>query len=155
MQRSVPTKDYLFDRDISGLIVSKEQVTTIHPKWTLERALLVLTRKGLSSVPVINDEEQVEGVISKTHILDFMREQGNIDFAKLPDHTVEEAMDKNHQGIWENSIFSFAFEILINRSYIPIIDKQNRFVGILTRKVVMEEVMDYFREEFFAAKQEN
>jgi hypothetical protein len=47
-----------------------------------------------------------------------------------------------------NSIFSFAFEVLVNRSYIPIIDLKGQFVGILTRKVMMEKVIEYFQKEF-------
>lgn len=143
---------YLFEREITQLIIPKEKVVTIDPEWSLERALLVLTRRQTSSVPVINHLEQVEGVISKTNILDFMfnisRDKQSIDFSGLSQHRVKEAMDRNHQGIMANSIFSFAFEILVNRSYIPIINERNQFVGILTRKVLMEKVIEYFHQEY-------
>lgn len=143
---------YLFEREIAQLIIPKENVVTIDPEWSLERALLVLTRRQTSSVPVINHHEQVEGVISKTNILDFMlhisRDKQSIDFTGLSEHRVKEAMDRNHQGIMANSIFSFAFEILVNRSYIPIINERNQFVGILTRKVLMEKVIEYFHQEY-------
>ncbi|SEN71180.1 CBS domain-containing protein [Lihuaxuella thermophila] len=142
---------YLFSREITPLIIPKEQVVVIDPDWSLERALLVLTRKGTNSVPVINNEDQVEGVISKTDILDFMlrtSKDSKIDFTALAHYKVKEAMNKNHSGILANSIFSFAFEVLINRSYIPIIDIKGKFVGILTRKVMMEKVIEYFKEEY-------
>jgi CBS domain-containing protein len=142
---------YLFAREITPFIIPKEQVVVVEPDWSLERALLILTRKGTNSVPVINRDGQVEGVISKTDILDFMLKicQGNeFDFSLLRQHTVHEAMNKNHSGILANSIFSFAFEVLVNRSYIPIIDLKGKFVGILTRKVMMEQVIEYFKEEF-------
>ncbi|AUS07807.1 CBS domain-containing protein [Laceyella sacchari] len=142
---------YLFERKITPFIIPKEQVVVVDPDWSLERALLVLTRKGTNSVPVINKVGQVEGLISKTEILDFMFKisQGNeIDFSQLSKYKVQEAMNKNHSGILANSIFSFAFEVLINRSYIPIIDIKGMFVGILTRKVMMEQVIEYFKEEY-------
>lgn len=143
---------YLFAREISQLIIPKEDVVTIDPEWSLERALLVLTRRQTSSVPVINGHGQVEGIISKTSILDFMlhisRDSQEIDFSGLSEHQVKEAMDRNHQGIMANSIFSFAFEILVNRSYIPIINEKNQFVGILTRKGLMEKVIEYFQQEY-------
>ncbi|TCS97032.1 CBS domain-containing protein [Hazenella coriacea] len=142
---------YLFSREITPLIIPKEQVVVIDPDWSLERALLVLTRKGTNSVPVINQLGQVEGLIGKTEILDFMLRLGtgnDIDFSSLSKHKVYEAMDLNHSGILANSIFSFAFEVLVNRSYIPIIDIKGQFVGILTRKVMMEKVIEYFKEEY-------
>jgi CBS domain-containing protein len=142
---------YLFSREITPLIIPKEQVVVADPDWSLERALLVLTRKGTNSVPVINKDNQVEGLISKTEILDFMLKisDGNhMDFSLLGKHKVKEAMNKNHSGILANSIFSFAFEVLVNRSYIPIIDLKGQFVGILTRKVMMEKVIEYFQKEF-------
>ncbi|WP_124726572.1 CBS domain-containing protein [Staphylospora marina] len=144
--------EYLFSRKITPFIIPKENVVVVEPEWSLERALLVLTRKGTTSVPVISKDGKVEGVISKTDILDFMLQisQGTdeIDFSQLREHRVEEAMNKSHCGILANSIFSFAFEVLINRTYIPIIDLKGKFVGILTRKVMMEQVIEYFKEEF-------
>lgn len=144
--------DFLFSREITSLIIPKEQVVTIDPEWSLERALLILTRKQTSSVPVINAQGQVEGLISKTDILDFMlhisRNKDHFDFSGLSKHQVREAMNRNHQGIMANSIFSFAFEVLVDRSYIPIIDANKQFVGILTRKVLMEKVIEYFQEEY-------
>ncbi|SFI90366.1 CBS domain-containing protein [Thermoflavimicrobium dichotomicum] len=142
---------YLFSKEIAPFIIPKEQVVVVDPDWSLERALLVLTRKGTTSVPVINQEDEVEGIISKTDILDFLltkSRSGEIDFSQLRKHKVREAMNQTHGGILANSIFSFAFEVLVNRSYIPIIDVKNKFIGILTRKVMMEKVIEYFQEEY-------
>jgi CBS domain-containing protein len=144
---------FLFSKEIAPLVIPKEKVVTVSPDWTLERALLVLTRRGYSSVPVINDEGEVEGLISKTNILDFMMSKGDFNFHKLPHHRVYEAMNKNHSGIMANSIFSFAFEVLIDRPYIPIIDLKNKFLGILTRRVLMQKVTEYFQQEFWQAMQ--
>ncbi|WP_149453050.1 CBS domain-containing protein [Pasteuria penetrans] len=139
----------LFSREIAPLIIPKEKVVVMEPAWSLQRALLVLTRRGTNSVPVINTLGQVEGLISKTDILDcILPSNGNLDFASLEKLTVEEAMNVNHFGILPNSIFSFAFESLIHRSYVPIIDVRTQFLGILTRKVMMEKVIEYFRAEY-------
>ncbi|PTX59625.1 CBS domain-containing protein [Melghirimyces profundicolus] len=138
----------LFDREISSLIIPGEQVVTVHPDWTLERALLVLTRRGYASVPVINEEGKVDGVISKTNILDFMLNRNDFRFHRLDEFQVRDAMNQNHSGILPNSIFSFAFDVLLDRPYIPIIDLNNRFLGILTRRVLMEKVTEYFQQEF-------
>ncbi|MBA4544461.1 MULTISPECIES: CBS domain-containing protein [Thermoactinomyces] len=142
---------YLFSREITPFIIPKEKVVVVDPDWSLERALLVLTRKATNSVPVINQKGQIDGIISKTDILDFllkMEKKDTIDFSRLGKHKVKDAMDKNHSGILANSIFSFAFEVLVNRSYIPIIDLKGQFVGILTRKVMMEQVIEYFKKEY-------
>ncbi|MFC4077501.1 CBS domain-containing protein [Salinithrix halophila] len=139
---------HLFVQEIAPLVIPGDQVVTVRPDWTLERALLVLTRKGYASVPVIDGDGKVEGVISKTNILDYMLTRNDFDFAKLSQSQVREAMNKNHSGILANSIFSFAFDVLIDRPYISIIDIHNRFEGILTRKVLMEKVTEYFQHEF-------
>jgi CBS domain-containing protein len=147
----MPKQDHhsrLFSDDISALIIPKEKVVTVELDWTLERALLVLTRKGYASVPVIDPKGRVEGVISKTNILDFMLTRDDFQFAKLSQFWVRDAMNQNHSGILPNSIFSFAFEVLIDRPYIPVIDTESRFLGILTRKILMEKVTEYFQQEF-------
>lgn len=141
---------FLFSEEIAPLIIPKEQVVVVHPDWPLDRALLVLTRKATNSVPVINEENQVEGLISKTDILDFILNVSGdtLDFSQLKQYKVNEVMNKNHSGILANSIFSFAFDVLINRSYIPIVNLRGEFVGILTRKVIMEKVTQFFQREF-------
>lgn len=143
----------LFVKEITSLIIPKDQVVIVEPDWSLERALLILTRKATNSVPVINGLNQVEGVISKTDILDFILKlnETNVDFTGLEKYQVKDAMNKNHSGILANSIFSFAFEVLINRSYIPIIDLKGQFVGILTRKVMMQKVIEFFQQESLQA----
>ncbi|SFS32411.1 CBS domain-containing protein [Marininema halotolerans] len=138
----------LFDEEISPLVIAANQVVVVEPDWTLERALLVLTRKGYASVPVIDREGKVEGVVSKTNILDYMLTRNDFQFAKLSQSQVKNVMNQNHSGILANSIFSFAFDVLIDRPYIPIIDLENRFEGILTRKVLMEKVTEYFQRKF-------
>jgi CBS domain-containing protein len=138
-------KDFMA-REIRHLIISKDSIVTVHPDWTLERALLRLTRSGYSSVPVINSENQVEGLISKTLILDFMSENQNINYNDLPLFQVHQAMNKNYMGIWENTPLSFALELMIDRSYVPIIDQKNMFVGILTRQAVLSEILHYLSE---------
>jgi len=158
MQNREKARSLLFSKEITPFIIPKEQVVVVEPEWSLERALLILTRKGTNSVPVINCAGQVEGVISKTDILDFLlkiSKENEIDFSRLSKHAVQEAMNKNHSGILANSIFSFAFEVLINRSYIPIIDLKGQFVGILTRKVMMEQVIQFFKEEYMSALADN
>jgi CBS-domain-containing membrane protein len=141
---------FLFSKEIAPLIIPKNDVTVVQPDWSLERALLILTRKGVNSVPVINAYYQVDGVISKTDILDFIinLNENEIDFSELRKYKVKDAMNKNHSGILANSIFSFAYEVLIHRSYIPIIDLKGQFVGILTRRILMEKVIEYFQEEY-------
>lgn len=144
-------ENYLFVREITPFIIPKEQVVVVDPDWSLERALLVMTRKLTTSVPVINSEGYIEGLISKTGILEFMMQKntGNhLDFTGLDEYKVREVMNRNHSGILANSIFSFAFEVMMTRSYIPIIDAKNQFVGILTRRVLMEQVVEYFKHEY-------
>ncbi|SDW45973.1 CBS domain-containing protein [Marininema mesophilum] len=138
----------LFDEEISSLVIPANQVIVVEPDWTLERALIVLTRKGYASVPVIDSEGKVEGVVSKTHILDYMLTRNDFQFAKLSHSQVKDVMNQNHSGILANSIFSFAFDVLIDRPYIPVIDLENRFEGILTRKVLMEKVTEDFQQKF-------
>ncbi|MBD1373814.1 CBS domain-containing protein [Hazenella sp. IB182357] len=147
--------EFLFSRTITPLIIPKEKVVVVYPQWSLERALLVLTRQGTNSVPVINDSDQVEGLISKTDILDFLmkKSQGDddFDFTGIANYKVSDALNPIHTGILADSIFSFAFEVLVNQSYVPIIDIKGKFVGILTRKVMMEKVIEFFKEEYLQA----
>ncbi|MEW9667407.1 CBS domain-containing protein [Ammoniphilus sp. 3BR4] len=139
-------KKQFMSQEIRSLVLHKDKIVTMHPDWTLERALVKLTRSGYTSVPVINSQNQVEGLISKTLILDFMSENQNINYNDLPNYFVHQAMNRNYMGIWENTPLSFALELMIDRAYVPIIDKTNVFMGILTRQAVLQKILNYFSE---------
>ena len=98
---------------------------------------------------MIDDDWKVEGVISKTNILDLMLNRSHFRLDRLGSFHVRDAINENHSGILSNSIFSFAFDVLLDRPYIPVIDLDNRFIGILTRRVLMEKVTEFFQQEFF------
>lgn len=140
------TKKEFMAQDIKCLYLKKESIVTVQPDWTLERAMLKLIRSGYSSVPVINSNNQVEGLISKTLILDFMRENQHIKYNDLPNYYVHQAMNKNYMGIWENTPLSFALELMITLPYVPIIDQKNIFLGILTRQAVLQEILKYLSD---------
>lgn len=139
-------KKQFMSQDIRDLVLQKDKIITMHPDWTLERALIKLIRSGYTSVPVINSQDQVEGLISKTLILDFMTENQNINYNDLPNYFVHQAMNRNYMGIWENTPLSFALELMIDRPYVPIIDQTNTFIGILTRQAVLQKILAYLSE---------
>ncbi|HJV46566.1 MAG TPA: CBS domain-containing protein [Bacillota bacterium] len=143
MSTSELSKKEFMSSEIRALILPASSIVTADPNWTLERALLKLTRSGYTSVPVINENNQVEGLISKTLILDFMSENQHIKYNDLPKFKVHEAMNKNYMGIWSNTPLSFALELMIDRSYVPIIDEKNTFIGILTRQAVLQQILKY------------
>lgn len=140
------SKKEFMSQEIRTLILPKEKIITVDPNWTLERAMLKLIRSGYTSVPVINADNQVEGLIDKTLILDFMSENQNIKYNDLPKFYVYQAMNKNYMGIWANTPLSFALELMIERSYVPIIDEKNTFIGILTRQSVLQLILNYLSQ---------
>lgn len=138
----------------AGDIMTKE-VVTVRRETPLQEVAEVMTEKGVSGVPVIEEDRSVAGVISEKDFLSHMgakdtktfmgvvaeclRGKGCValsirakraeDIMSTPPITVDE--DSSLKDI--TGLFS---EREVNR--VPVIDKKNRLIGIVSREDVIE-----------------
>lgn len=131
---------------IHDLILSSDKVAHVQVGNPLEHALLVLIKTGYSAIPVLDSSYHLQGLISKTLILDFTLGLERIEFEKLDDHFVEEIMDTDVPCIGENEDFLKALKLTIDHNFLCVVDQDNYFVGILPRSAILKFLNHYLRQ---------
>lgn len=134
---------HLLDLPISDFIISSEKVAHVQSGNSAEHALLVLTKTGYSSIPVLDIKYRLIGLLSTKMITESILGLERIEYEKLEHIKVDEVMEKNVAYVKNTDTFRKALDLVINHAFICVIDEDGTFVGILTRRVILKQLKKY------------
>lgn len=139
---TVNHKDFLF-MPIADYIISSEKVAHVQVGNNAEHALLVLTKTGYSSIPVLDAKDRLKGLLSMRTVTDSILGLAHIEYERLPDLKVDELMDTEIKTIRKTERFQRALDLLIDNNFLCVVDEDGSFIGILTRRVLLKELKKY------------
>jgi len=126
------------------LVIRREDVVTATPEQTISEVDAMMDAEGVSGAPVVNDDDEVLGIISNTDIRPYL--------GVGEDDLVREAMTDEvitaHPDVEPRDALDLMYEHKVER--IPIVDEDNRLVGLVTMQGILER-----REHDTAARDEN
>lgn len=129
-----------FEHKVDKVVISSEKVAHVQVGNSLEHALLVLTKSGYSSIPVLNPRFQLQGLISTSMILDGILGLERIEFERLSDMKVEEVMNKEFPLLKTTDNLAKGLEVLVDHPFVCVVDSENTFEGILTRRAILKNL---------------
>lgn len=133
----------LLQMQIQDLIISSEKVAHVQVGNNAEHALLVLTRTGYSAIPVLDMKYRLQGLLSMKMITESILGLEHIEFERLSDIKVDDIMDDQVGVIKNTETFQRALDLVINNAFLCVVDEDNTFVGILTRRVILKQLKKY------------
>ncbi|MFC4409387.1 cyclic-di-AMP-binding protein CbpB [Chungangia koreensis] len=136
---SVNNKDFLHT-PIEEFIISSEKVAHVQVGNSAEHALLVLTKTGYSSIPVLDSQYRLKGLLSSRMITESILGLEHIEYEKLTDLKVDDIMQKDFPVIKIHDRFQKGLDLLINHAFLCVTDDEGMFVGILTRRVILKQL---------------
>lgn len=133
----------LLELPIKDFIISSEKVAHVQAGNNAEHALLVLTKTGYSSIPVLDYKYRLVGLLSSKMITEAILGLERIEYERLEHIKVDEVMEKEVAIIKETDTFRKALDLVINHAFICVVDDEETFVGILTRRVILKQLKKY------------
>ncbi|HWK24055.1 MAG TPA: cyclic-di-AMP-binding protein CbpB [Ureibacillus sp.] len=133
----------LLDTPISDFIISSEKVAHVQIGNSAEHALLVLTKTGYSSVPVLDIKYRLHGLLSTKMITESILGLERIEYDKLSNIKVDDCMDRAVTYLKITDTFQKALDLVINHAFLCVVDDEGTFVGILTRRVILKQLKKY------------
>ncbi|WP_059102510.1 cyclic-di-AMP-binding protein CbpB [Shouchella shacheensis] len=134
------------DDDIANLIIPSDKVAHVQLNNPLEHALLVLIKSGYTAIPVLDSSFKLAGTISKSLILDSLLGVENFELDRLSEKKVAEAMDVNAPCISPDATFSKALSLSINHPFLCVVDHEQAFNGILTRRSILALISKHLHQ---------
>ncbi|EOT40537.1 cyclic-di-AMP-binding protein CbpB [Enterococcus columbae] len=115
-------------------------VATLYESHPLDHALLILLRTRYSKVPVLNDCEQLVGLIGIVDILNLAVDIEGLKPEKLKQRQVWEVMETDYPKVLLGEPLEKIFHLLVDQNFLAVVDEFGYFLGIITRKSVLKSV---------------
>ena len=128
--------------NIPMLLTPKSEVMYIYDTYTVRQALEKMEHHRYSAIPIINAEGAYVGTITEGDLLWGIKNNFHkIDFEELSECSVMDI--KRHSDNMPISIaekIEELFERTLEQNFVPVIDDSNTFIGIVTRRKIMEYI---------------
>lgn len=121
-------------------LVPADNVATVLYSHPLEHALLVLSKVGYAKIPVLDSEDHLVGLISLANIVDKMMGLTGFDMNQIEGLTVADVMEVNVPTIQNKDDLEDILHLLVQGSFLPVVNEENVFEGIITRKEILKAV---------------
>lgn len=125
------------DRDI---VIPAEMVATVNENNNLQHVFLVLTKIKYSKIPVLDNDNHFKGLISLSMITDQMLTNEGVDGNKLESILVKDVMQTDVHAIYERENLEVILRYLVDENFLPYIDEDDIFMGIITRREILKEI---------------
>ena len=130
--------------NIAYLLHIKSEVKYLYDTNTLRQGLEKMRKHGYTAIPVISEDGDYVGTISEGDFLWHIIENGQ---GQLKEQEKYKIMDIIRDDFMEPvSINASAEEVIekaTNQNFVPVVDDRNKFIGIVTRK----DIINYFMEK--------
>jgi CBS domain-containing protein len=121
---------------ISGMMI--EDAVTASKDITIKEAISTLYRKHVGSIIIIDKNGKCEGIFTE-------RDAIRVVASDVPLSTpLGEVMTTNLKTVEEGATFAEAKHIMRSHKirHLPVIDRQGKFVGLLSLRTILDEVHD-------------
>lgn len=115
------------------LLKNKNEVNYLNSKTTIQEGLEQMKEHGFTSIPVIDDNGFYVGSISQGDFLWYLCEKKDMN------KTIKKIIRKDYmKPATITTSLNDLLNVVVNQNYVPIVDDRNIFIGIVTRKSIIE-----------------
>ena len=134
--------------NILFFLTPKNEVAYIHDTDSLRQALEKMEHYGYSAVPIISEDGQYVGTLTEGDLLWHLKSTG---FQELKD--MEDVPMTKIRRYWNNEPVNIDCKIedlittSMNQNFVPVIDDKKIFIGIVTRRDIIQYCYEKSQKE--------
>lgn len=124
--------------NILFFLTPKSQVKFIDDTMSVRQALEVMDYYRYSTIPLLTKDGKLVGTISEGDLLFYLKNHPFKELSDFDDHKVLEVKrHKDYLPIKVDIEMSDLISNAVNQNFVPVIDDQMNFIGIVTRKSII------------------
>lgn len=118
----------------------KSDVEFIYSACSVQQGLEMMKQKGYTAIPVIDEEGKYVGTVKEGDFLWYVLDHPNDDYEQVD---LINIVDKNYmKPVKIDTPLGELFNQSLSQNFVPIVDDRNIFIGIVTRKKIIEFLMN-------------
>ena len=129
LDMSMDLRDYRGTTDVAVKRIMKKHVITVHPDTTCRDALMIFLQDNIATLPVVNEENKLEGILSETDLL-----------AEVNIHKqVGDVLTRKVVRVREDCTLARMLPLFRSRKLrcIPVVNDRGQLVGIVGRRDIL------------------
>lgn len=126
-------------------LTPKSEVAHLQDEWTLRQAIEKLERSGYTAIPMIDRHGHYVGTVTEGDILWTLKKRYDMNLKAAENVsvlTVDRRVDCRPVSI--NSSMEDLIQMAMNQNFVPVIDDNRIFIGIVTRKDIIRFCYDEY-----------
>ncbi|KXZ39706.1 CBS domain-containing protein [Alkalithermobacter thermoalcaliphilus JW-YL-7 = DSM 7308] len=138
--------------NIAFFLTPKKDVICLTPNSTMRQALEKMEYHRYTAVPIIDEEGRYVGTITEGDLLWMLKNTPDLNFkntSKILLKDIPRHMDNKPVSI--NSNIEDLISVSVNQNFVPVIDDQNVFIGIIKRS----DIINYCYKAMFKCIEAN
>lgn len=125
--------------NILFFLTPKSEVAYIFEDETLRQTLEKMEHRKFSCIPILNPDGKYTGTISEGDLLWGMKRLEIADMKKAESVPIMAIPRRaTYKPVHINSDMEDLLDRAINQNYVPVVDDQGFFIGIITRKAIIK-----------------
>ena len=116
-----------------------ENLAVLIDTHNADHAILLLSQMTYTRVPVVTDEKEFVGTIGLRDILAYQMEQG-LSQESMADTDIVHMTKKDVAVVEPDYSLTDVLHKLVDESFLPVVDAEGIFQGIITRKSILKAV---------------
>ncbi|KAF1296597.1 CBS domain-containing protein [Enterococcus sp. JM4C] len=135
-----PTVKELLLENQETFLIPANNVANVMVEHPLDHCLLVLSKVGYSKIPVLDKEDHLVGLVSLTEVVEKMIDLKEINMAHLNGLAVADVMETSVAVVTEDWDLEEVLHLLVDLAFLPVVNEERVFKGIITRKEILKAV---------------
>lgn len=124
---------------VDTYLTPAEQVAIFVDTHNADHVLLLLASNGFSRVPVITKDKKYVGTIAISDIMKYQAEKGLQDW-EMAQTDIAHMANSKISTVSVDADITEVLHKLVDFPFLPVVDAEQTFVGIITRKSILKAV---------------
>lgn len=131
-------EDFLLQH-LDHYLIAADDLAIFIDSHNTDHVMLLLANNGYSRVPVITKDKKYVGTISISDILSYKAKYQLTDW-EMSKMDIAEMVNTKIETISDQASLTETMHKLIDYPFLPVVDNQGTFIGIITRKSILKAV---------------
>lgn len=134
--------------NILFLLIPKAKCAYLRSEDTIRQALEKMEVSGYAALPILSRDGRYKGTLTEGDLLWAIK---NLEITTLRDMEDHGIMEISHRR--DNAPVSVSNQVedlmskAVAQNFVPVVDDRGTFIGIITRKAIMQYFMDHYMKD--------
>lgn len=131
--------------NILFLLTPKSDCAYVREEDTIRQALERMSAAGFAAVPILAKDGTYRGTLTEGDLLWAIKKLYLMDMKEAESHGIMEIQRrKDNQAVSVTTPVEDLLITAVDQNFVPVVDDRGTFIGIVTRKAIMQYCMDTY-----------